>query len=420
MPPGYLVILGLVFKIFGLSLDVARRFSLLSMLSAMVLLGLIIKRYKLPLLSLLLVIPFVLGAPFIASGNIARMEALLLLLVLAAFVLMQRGRLLAGIGVLLLTPLVHPNGVYFLLAGVIAGWCMKSHASTPHRRLPEIVLLAFVVLCWIGYGVFAGLHWSAFIQDMGYQFQRKTTRDILSVLLTRGSVSLIIIVLLGGAYCYWKKVSSALLLAIAVPAWWAALSGKEMWYGVFFGLSFYLLLVFFLNLAIHVRQYLNRLLLRNIVTGAIIFVTFWIVGWNARHAPSGDPLLLGDPRLWCGMQSSPLSYLTEVDRDVVTLRLLMIPRTRTPLLLQVNPIADAFFFSQLRDQGIAFNCPKFSTKVPDWYLIHLSRLFPNVIDQLTTEELKSANLDPCDFNRYIIRSRDSTECWVLVQAPDGK
>jgi hypothetical protein len=417
MPPGYLVVLGFVIKFFGLSLAIARGFSFTLALASIVLLALIVRRYAGSLLSLILMAPFVLGPPAIAFGNVARMESLLILLALIAFYLLQQSRPVGAVGVLLLTPLVHPNGVYFLAAGLIAAWMLHSrrHHGRPSRL--ELAILAFAVLCWIGYAAYAALHWNDFIRDMVYQFHRKAARNLLKPLLSPASVLLLLGAIPAAIYCYRKKLGPGLLFALAVPVWWAALTGSEMWYGIFFSLGFYLFLLVFMTVAADVSHRVANPRKGTIFGGAILVAAFGVIGWNAIHAPTGETIILGDSRPWYSMKISSMSYMTADDQATVAAKLRQIPQTGSPIILRIRPYADALFFLPLRNEGYAFSTPMFSSDPPDWYLVHMSRLLPPIIRQLADDELRAAGVTSENLSQFIIRSRDTTEYWVLAQAP---
>ena len=79
MPPGYMVIVGTAFKITGLSLEAARWFSWVCTVLSFVMLVMFVGRYPVSVVSTGLLSLFFLSSAAVAIGNVARMDALLLL-----------------------------------------------------------------------------------------------------------------------------------------------------------------------------------------------------------------------------------------------------------------------------------------------------------------------------------------------------
>lgn len=415
MPPGYFIILGAVIKLFGLSLDVARASSLILMLSAIVAIGVIIRRYRLPLLSLLLAAPFVLGAPFVAAGNIVRMEALLVPMLLLAFLFLQHGKLIVGLCLLALTPLVHPNGLYFLASGAIASMLVLPR-PWPWRRptVGETVLPAIVFLCWAGYAVYALLHWPDFVADMKFQFERKAVRNIEDAVLTAGSISLLVVVLLGTAYCYRKRLSVIFLLAIAVPAWWVAAAGIEMWYRVFFALSYYFLAVIFLIIAYEIAHRTASQWNRIVYPALVGLVACAVIGWNVMTSSFGEPLIFPDAKPWYKMTSGGDPYITDSDINKLRGVIDQLSLQRVNPVVEFYPAGDAFFFTRPSRPRIQFSYPLFCTRQADWYLVHVSERFTPAFNRYALELLDNLQVKLEELPQYFIHSRGASEEWFLV------
>jgi hypothetical protein len=114
LPFVYETVLGTAFKMFGFSLELARHLSLIFVLAGFGFLALAVRRLSAPVTSLVLVGAFLFNGHFVAMANNARMEALLFAFVCAAILLIQQGRSWMAIAVLSMSPMVHPNGVFFL------------------------------------------------------------------------------------------------------------------------------------------------------------------------------------------------------------------------------------------------------------------------------------------------------------------
>ena len=114
MPPGYMVVSGLLFKVFGFSLSFARALSCAYLLASFVLLVRLTGRLRLAPMWPPLCAAFLLSQHWVFAGNVARMEALVVLMACGGFLLLAQRRLTSGALLLGLTPLVHPNGLSLL------------------------------------------------------------------------------------------------------------------------------------------------------------------------------------------------------------------------------------------------------------------------------------------------------------------
>jgi hypothetical protein len=415
MPPGYLILLGVAIKLFGLSLGVARTFSLLTSLTAIVLAVYLARRFVGSAAATLLSLPFVLGSPFIASGNVARMESLLLAIVLASFLCLSQGKFIVGICLLALSPLIHPNGLPFLAAGLVA---LPFLWDCPIRwRRPTavaIISIAVVLVAWLGYALYLRTQWSSFALDMNYQYQRKIGRDLTGLVVNPASVSLASGLLVAVIYCAIRRVKAVLLLAVAVPAWWVAVTGTEMWYRVILAVSFLCLSILFYAVIVDIFHVLRpgwrRILGPLLTSGAVLA----LVAWNVWVAPRTEPLVFPDLRYWDSMIYSSTPYIDDEEIRTITSRLDSLVVGKDMIRIGFYPESDAFFYSGLRNWHVLFNCPVFSTQKADWYVIHLSAKIPMAIDRLTTDGMHSLGFSREDISKYPMVRRDSTDAWFLV------
>ena len=84
MPPAYMWCIGLLYDIVGASLEAARTFSLACMIGAFAFLAATLRRHPYPLLSILALGAVFYSAPLVVTGNVARMDSLVLLFGAAA------------------------------------------------------------------------------------------------------------------------------------------------------------------------------------------------------------------------------------------------------------------------------------------------------------------------------------------------
>ncbi|HEX2896966.1 MAG TPA: hypothetical protein VHP63_02830, partial [candidate division Zixibacteria bacterium] len=233
MPPGYMFLTGLMFKLTGTSLETARFFSLIAMIFFFVLLVQFLAGFGNRWYSLFLASLFFLNAQFFACGNVARMEALLLLSIISAFLLIQRERYYFGLTILWLTPLLHFNGFFFLLSGMAYVFHLiprKEWTSLINRKLLLTVLI--VATGWLSYGLIIQSNWASFLQDMSYQFGRKGERSFWSEISGAQYLTAIGIMAIGGVYAFVKKLRAFELLFLAVPSILIWPIGHELWYEV--------------------------------------------------------------------------------------------------------------------------------------------------------------------------------------------
>src|SRR5881394_638765 len=111
MPPGFMALEGMIFKVVSFSLDRARFLSALYFVGAILCLVVQVRGSRARFGHALLIGVFTFAPIFQLVGNTARMESLVLLLACAGFLLLDRGKA-AGLGVLAAGPLVHPNGMF--------------------------------------------------------------------------------------------------------------------------------------------------------------------------------------------------------------------------------------------------------------------------------------------------------------------
>ncbi len=415
MPPGYMVILGVVLKVFGLSLGVARTFSLLNMLGVIALLAAMARRYGHPLLAAVPIALFLLAGPSIAAGNVARMDAMLLLFVIGGFYCFQRGRIVYGIGLLALSPLIHPNGAFFLATGAVVGIVLlikREKWERPTRG--ETIFLGAVILAWAAYGLYVGLHWQDFLQDMSLQFHRKLSRPYWQELFLARSKGLLIATSLASIYCVVKKLPALLLVALGAPAWWIGSAGGEMWYGVFSSLAYCTALLFFVFVA---RQMIVDRVWTKFRTILLLIIPVYagfVLGWNLRYVAKPEAFFLADTRPWNGMNASPLPYASSEDLSKVSDLLKQRLSTSRPVSIQFFPDADAFFYAKLRSADVTFSCPLFYARHPNWYLFHLSSRTPQLLGRLGAITLRDLGVHPADMPRYVIYARDTSDQWFLI------
>ncbi|HMJ15329.1 MAG TPA: hypothetical protein VK524_28130, partial [Polyangiaceae bacterium] len=195
MPPGYMLVQGLIFKLTGFSLPWARLLSALHVCGTIGCFAYLARRFEARFAHLLLFAAFLCSPIAHLAGNTARMETLVVLTGAVGLVLLVRARLVGGFAVLSLAPLVHPNGLFVVLLGilyVIGKAIQRGLVRTaldsgefavivaPRARIFgfsmrrwEAALLIGVALSWLAFLIYFTRHWNAFVWDLALQLHWK-------------------------------------------------------------------------------------------------------------------------------------------------------------------------------------------------------------------------------------------------------
>ena len=424
MPPGYAVVNALLFRLFGFSFDFARALSAAEMIGLFAGLVLFNRRSRAPVLSTLLCGVFLLSPYFVATGNIARMEALVLCLVGASLSLLGSGRTLAGLALLAMTPLIHPNGLYFVLAGAVFTIASPEHrAHILHPRLRsgagEQLAAVLCLLFWLGYATYAVAQWPDFVSQMEVQFQRKMARDRLVWLMSARTL-VFAISTVGCLVAGWRSAPRALLLScFAAAAWAVSAVGLETWYHVYRELAFLLVSLAALELVCALTQSRAR------CRWARAAPTAALLGLLALHWAAGIlPFPPGSPRglVIHGMRPRPgMHYATDAELARVVEALSPYSDCREPVTIRTFPRADTLLLHErLERSSFRFSSPPYLLNrlgpgygpLPwDIYLLHTIR-HPSSLGLLRRFEFGAAGVDP-DSSEHLLFETSDTSRWYL-------
>ncbi len=421
MPPGYMSFIGGLFAIFGNSLALARFVSLVCMLAVIPMLLVIVYRVWPSLVTMLVAPWFLLSGAFIAAANIARMEAVLLVLLCGSFLLLAAGRIWIAIALLLLTPLIHPNGLYFIPFALLLAFVYRQSVDWKLSRM-SIILFATAFIAWIVYLLYISSHWDAFVLDMQYQFGRKAARPLLERILVPEALFPLASLILSAIYG-WLIRNKAIVVAVALamPAWLAGWIGLEMWYDLFVLCALLIVTVIAARLVCMPDK----------EGGHVVIVLRWVipvgvllslVTWNVPNYTSRTSGGLGFPTSipWKGMNIQDKEYLTDADIEKVTAKIKERIRTDASTTIQFFPSADAFFYLDLRSEGVNFSEPLFTQREPDLFLMHLSRTHPSYFRFTVDRHMHDLDMRESFLAKYLIHLRDTTEQWFLIPGPHQK
>jgi len=410
MPPGYMIFNGFLFKIVGFSLDIARKVSLVLMIGVVIQLVLITRKYGLKFIALLFIGLFFLNSYFLAIGNIARMEALLLFLIFLGFLLLQNKKDYEALAILALTPLIHPNGVYFLLAAIGYLLFTKRLRINPKElnRREKIFIITSLII-WLIYIAYILLQWDWFIQDITFQIVRKSQRDILRKFFLENNFLFILIFFFCLAYGIKEKIPATFLLVIVAPSWLINKLGQEMWYAIFDIIAYLMLSL----VVLHITSNLVTSLTKNkyFQKSILLLITILLLLWLYNNKRIGNLFLYPESISWSDMRfSEDIAYINNSDISEIQTHLDTINKSNQPFYIQFFPRGDALLFQDLENDLIHFSQPVFYSREPDVYIIHSSKFIPEWMEIRLQEEFENAGIDPSD-PANILFQRDETEIW---------
>lgn len=422
MPPGYMVIMGLLGKILPLSLQMARSVSMICMLIASGLLVFALQKALPSLLAGALVGLYWLGDPLLVTGNIARMEAPLLVILLSGSLLLRGDRFWKALAFFAAAPLMHPNGLLFLFASLAwgAGSIICSR-KIPRFTVADSAILCLVMLAWLIYAAFISAHWSDFLSDMAFQWNRKHTHWILAEWRITGAIFACLCAFLL-AFGIWAKDRETLfLVAMALPSWIAWNLG-EMWYDAFGSLSYLLVTAALLRIGINWLPN-TRFMLEAHKSRRWAFYICVLAGvtqWSLGAGLLTSPLKWLDDRYWRGIQQTRTPYLTKTDRAALQEHLAGLGGESGSLpTVEFFPRGDSLLFKSLHGKVIRISQPLFYRRIPDFYIIHLSRSLPQGgWSGLVDNAFRQAGIGYSRDNTLIYQ-RGETEVWHCIRTANS-
>jgi hypothetical protein len=418
MPHGYMTIVGGLFAITGGSLAVARGFSLVCVLAGLAIFLAILRRRGFSLLSSFIAAWFFVNAYFVGCGNIARMEAPLLVLVLVAFLCLFDKRILTAIGLMLFAPLLHPNGFYFLAATIIyASFDWWRAKSRPRVTKTGAVIVAIAAVCGIVYAIYLSGYWSFVKQDLAFQFARKAERSVIGQILTIDNLALLIL-LLGAVAMSWRSGRRRLsLLMLALPCWAIQVVGFEMWYRVFWMLAALIVTVLFVESVCEFVKTRFTAVHRYAHYALIGVITCLALGWHLYRGNLESPVNYPYAMKFFEMSTPDgTPYLTNDDKDRVA-RLIQSESTTQPVTVQFFPRAEALLYLNLRSDRVKFFDPLFYERQADLYIFHESKYLPVRWLRFLAKDMNEAGLNPQDRGKFVAFERDNHERWYVYRRP---
>jgi hypothetical protein len=246
MPPGFMLLLAGVYKVFGYSFDISRWVSCVLYLGASAVALLVLRdslrgwRRQLGLLLMLLAF---LSPYSLAIANIARMEGLYTLIFLLSLLAALRGKYTLGLALVLLGATVHFNAVYFLLPfAVLVAWKIVRRESLVVGPW-ELLALVIAALTLAAYGLFVLKHIGGFLEDMQFQFAYKLGSPVMGGREGWVLLGLVLFIPLLQLIVHRRFGAETLLSLYGVAFIAMTLNGHNMWYSFGYNVGFWLLLL---------------------------------------------------------------------------------------------------------------------------------------------------------------------------------
>jgi hypothetical protein len=405
-----------VFALTGPSLEIARAVSFLCVIVSFAVLVRILRARGLGRLAVCIAAAFFAGAHFVACGNVARMEALLLFMVLTAFKLLFDRRTTFALGILALGLLVHPNAAYFLGAALVysAALLLNKQVRLAWTRTAAVATLALLVT-FLSYSIYLAQHWPYVVEDWQFQLARKAERSVFAQIKTFDNLALFLLLvptLLSRDPTARPRLA---LLVLAAPAWAAAVVGFEMWYRVFWVLAALIVTILFVESAATAAargiRSPNPWVARGAVGLALVAAVAWFVARGYLETPIGYPLRMTFFEL---KTPENTTYWTAKDKAYVQ-EVIERESERRKIAVQFFPRAEALFHLTLRSERIRFVDPLFCDEKADLYIFHESRYLPPRWLGFLANDMTAAGLAQAERSRALDRIRDRTERWYVFR-----
>jgi hypothetical protein len=403
-PPGYPVALGLFLKFLPPGLGSARLVSWIWMaLAYLFWLGLV-RNLESRRIAWILVSIFFLGTHTTIAGNIARPEALVLVLALAGFFFLVNQRPWTAAALTGLACLVHPSA--WILAGAAGLAYLREHGFrlVPPRR-GEYAWIVLGLACALAMTIYLGWHWKWVWHDLqvGIQFLHQTWGQRLARLAAIRNL-IPALVFLSLPVVTWRRPQPLFTLSIlGVGLWFIPVYRPEMWYLVYTNGAYLVAGVVLVEMAARRAAPAGRRLAAPAVAGLVLVGSFY-----QGHVP--DPRHYPDYFWWCHMtiRARP-AYIEAGDYDAIGAALAARAPASRPARVQFHPIGDgALFLGRLPAPWIPYR-PAFTDVPPDAIVFHQTRLAYPGVNEAVARDMAAAGADPS----APVRVRDETETWYV-------
>ena len=424
---GYAATVGLFMRAFGYTLETARWLSWLGLAGAWIATARLLRRLPGSPLLLGLAGLFFLGPAHVVAGNMARPEALVLLIVTLGYGFLLKDQPLKAIFLCGLGVIVHPNALYFLLGTLIYVATMPSlwRRLWPPTRGDWIAIVA----CSISVLLSAAMIWSIwewFYQDF---FVVALTVNLKYDPLAKLADFRWWLALMGGLFLAARllRQRSAIWMLYGLAALLISLMGGEMWYDVYKMTGFMALLtggpVVLFQIGERLGQrWKGRPLGTACIGAGLLGAALGLLAMghlSYRHGFIAGPRHYPQKLSWgwgMTMADPGVPYVTAEDKRIVAELALKIAGDHPAPLIEFPVTGDSFLFTEaLPKPAIAFR--RIDTEIPSQVEVyHLSRYIPAWVQKVILRDMAARNISEStpDYER------DGTERWYVRAAARPK
>lgn len=247
MPPGYMILLSIFYKVFGYSYELTRWISsALYFISVITILYIFKNKLKynltLYIITLLLMLSTFLSPYSLTIANIARMESLHFLLITLSLLFAIKNLPIVTLALVISSAVVHYNAVYFLLPiGTFLIWTITNRRNLTIRPI-ELFSLCVAAIIITVYFIFVIKNIHGFIYDMQFQFEWKKIGETMSGRKGWGTLGILSIIPISFLAIQRRFSASAWLSLYGIAFIAMALNGHNMWYSFAFQTGYLLII----------------------------------------------------------------------------------------------------------------------------------------------------------------------------------
>lgn len=425
MPPGYAIVMGLIFKLTGFSLPLARSMSALFVILAFGTFLLVFRRHKAAPWLLVLVGLFLLSSRVILAGNFARMESLMMLQVFVGVLLIVRGNWYSGLALVALSPMVHPNGLHFCLpVGVLFLWHLYRRDKALLPGAMDVLYIGCVVAVWLGYAWYVSNHWSDFVSDMQFQADAKNKLWTLYGGLTgqmRKLHNLFTLAVLLPSLIFLRSDFSRFLILIAISLLSLNIVSIGLSYAVFEAAAMLVSSMLCVVLLVELvgRRWQDARILQVVAAASVFLLVGLQLHWGYLEKQIGDPASLAFEDVKADTHNE---WMSEEESATVSEYLLSLPAsTGDPLTVMFLPSADGLLLNEFRSNDTRFVAHVFHKQKADIIIHHEHPAIPNRLRRLIEMILVSQTMGgDSDYSRRELYLKNENIRWTAYEATGAK
>lgn len=349
MPPGYMALLALLYKIFGYSFELTRWVSsILYFMSVLTILHIARTALKgnilLFALSLLLMLITFLSPYSLTIANIARMESFYFMLFSLSLLFAIKKLPALALAIIIASATVHYNAIYFLFPlGVFVAWTITTRKNIVIRPV-ELLALCIAAIIIAAYLLLISNNIHSFIQDIHFQFEWKKIGETMSG--RKGWITLGILSLIPtGIVAVYREFNSSVWLSLYGISFIAmALNGHNMWYSFAFQTGYLLIIISLLIIITHCTAIIKTAGLLLICMP--LFFQQLNYSWGQHDQFSPILQLIKNPQQ---------SFLSKETLNKAKQQLLELPPESTISFGYTG--IESFFFNELHQAGLKWSIP---------------------------------------------------------------